>query len=228
MNEIDILINKHKKTEIKKENKYPHVFDNIPLVTPRVSNYFVNTTNYPQIQNVVSTMDLGIALDLNRIALVAKNTEYNPKRFGAIIMRIREPVTTALVFGSGKVVCTGAKSEEESRIASRKFARAIQRIGYQTKFQSFTIQNIVSSCHVGFKIRLEFLQAKHHIFASYEPEIFPGLIYRMINPKIVILIFTSGNIVITGAKITSDIKIAFENIYPILQDSKMLEPKKEV
>ena len=133
-------------------------------------------------------------------------------------MRIREPKTTALIFASGKMVVTGAKSEDDSRLASRKYARIVQKLGFDAKFSEFKIQNIVGSCDVKFPIRLEGLAYSHGQFSSYEPEVcmavvvrltftyppsqlFPGLIYRMIKPKVVLLIFVSGKIVLTGAKV---------------------------
>ena len=135
-------------------------------------------------------------------------------------MRIRDPKTTALIFASGKMVVTGAKSEDDSRLASRKYARIVQKLGFDAKFSEFKIQNIVGSCDVKFPIRLEGLAYSHGQFSSYEPEVccccyrirqasltsaklFPGLIYRMIKPKVVLLIFVSGKIVLTGAKVTS-------------------------
>lgn len=131
-------------------------------------------------------------------------------------MRIREPKTTALIFASGKMVVTGAKSEDDSKLASRKYARIIQKLGFNAKFTDFKIQNIVGSCDIKFPIRLEGLASRHHNFSSYEPELFPGLIYRMIRPKIVLLIFVSGKIVLTGAKVREEIYSAFELIYPVL------------
>jgi len=156
---------------------------------------------------------------LNRCcyAVLTRKTQYNPKRFAAVIMRIREPKTTALIFASGKMVVTGAKSEDDSKLASRKYARIIQKLGFNAKFTDFKIQNIVGSCDIKFPIRLEGLASKHHNFSSYEPELFPGLIYRMIKPKIVLLIFVSGKIVLTGAKVREEIYQAFEMIYPVLQ-----------
>lgn len=135
-----------------------------------------------------------------------------------MIMRIRDPKTTALIFSSGKMVCTGAKSEEESKRAARKYAKNIRQIGFDVKFKDFKVQNIVGSCGVGFAVRLENLSnsKSHSTFCTYEPEVFPGLIYRMLNPKIVLLIFCSGKIVLTGAKTKEDINRAFDNILPIL------------
>ncbi|KAL2927561.1 TATA-box-binding protein 2 [Bienertia sinuspersici] len=204
----------------------------------------------PTLQNIVSTVNLDCKLDLKAIALQARNAEYNPKRFAAVIMRIREPKTTALIFASGKMVCTGAKSENQSKLAARKvscfaveafvsvacvrvfslillvtvslmmsvlqYARIIQKLGFPAKFKDFKIQNIVGSCDVKFPIRLEGLAFSHAAFSSYEPELFPGLIYRMKQPKIVLLIFVSGKIVLTGAKVREETYKAFENIYPVL------------
>ncbi|KFQ33477.1 TATA-box-binding protein, partial [Merops nubicus] len=174
----------------------------------------------PQLQNIVSTVNLACKLDLKNIALRARNAEYNPKRFAAVIMRIREPRTTALIFSSGKMVCTGAKSEEQSRLAARKYARVVQKLGFPAKFLDFKIQNMVGSCDVRFPIRLEGLVLTHQQFTSYEPELFPGLIYRMVKPRIVMLIFVSGKVVLTGAKERSEIYEAFKNIYPILKGFK--------
>ncbi|KAB0395491.1 hypothetical protein E2I00_005599, partial [Balaenoptera physalus] len=119
----------------------------------------------PQLQNIVSTVNLACKLDLKKIALHAKNAEYNPKRFAAVIMRIREPRTTALIFSSGKMVCTGAKSEEQSRLAARKYARVVQKLGFPARFLDFKIQNMVGSCDVRFPIRLEGLVLTHQQFS---------------------------------------------------------------
>ena len=156
-------------------------------------------------------------LDLKHIALHARNAEYNPKRFAAVIMRIREPKATALIFNSGKMVCTGSKSEQQANTAARKFARILQKLNFAVTFKEFKVQNMVGSCDVRFPIRLEGLASSHSIFCSYEPELFPGLIYRMQVPKIVLLIFVSGKVVLTGAKKREDIYKAFEQIYPVLQ-----------
>ncbi|KAG9000038.1 TATA-box-binding protein [Tulasnella sp. 427] len=174
----------------------------------------------PTLQNIVATVNLDCRLDLKTIALHARNAEYNPKRFAAVIMRIRDPKTTALIFASGKMVVTGAKSEDDSRLASRKYARIVQKLGFDAKFSEFKIQNIVGSCDVKFPIRLEGLAYSHGQFSSYEPELFPGLIYRMMKPKVVLLIFVSGKIVLTGAKVREEIYTAFNTIYTVLLEFK--------
>nr|XP_003472526.1 TATA box-binding protein-like protein 2 [Cavia porcellus] len=202
------------------ENPSPHTLPlSIAPMTP-VAPASECSGIVPQLQNIVSTVNLACKLDLKKIALHAKNAEYNPKRFAAVIMRIREPRTTALIFSSGKMVCTGAKSEEQSRLAARKYARVVQKLGFPARFLDFKIQNMVGSCDVRFSIRLEGLVLTHQQFSSYEPELFPGLIYRMVKPRIVLLIFVSGKVVLTGAKERSEIYEAFENIYPILKSFK--------
>lgn len=125
----------------------------------------------------------------------ARNAEYNPKRFAAVIMRIREPRTTALIFSSGKMVVTGGKSDELSRLAARKHARIVQKIGFEgVKFLDYKVQNVVGSTDVKFAIHLEGLFITHSMFSTYEPELFPGLIYRLVNPRVVLLIFVSGKV----------------------------------
>jgi len=118
-----------------------------PAATPDTQNGQVPSGIVPTLQNIVATVNLSARLDLKTIALHARNAEYNPKRFAAVIMRIREPKTTALVFASGKMVVTGAKSEDDSRLASRKYARIIQKLGFNAKFTVRRTRLLVwSSC----------------------------------------------------------------------------------
>ncbi|KDD72112.1 transcription factor TFIID [Helicosporidium sp. ATCC 50920] len=101
-----------------------------------------------------------------------------------------------------------------------RYARILQKLQFAVTFKEFKIQNMVGSCDVRFPIRLEGLASTHSVFCSYEPELFPGLIYRMVDPKIVLLIFVSGKVVLTGAKRRDEIYRAFENIYPVLKEFK--------
>jgi transcription initiation factor TFIID TATA-box-binding protein len=99
-----------------------------------------------------------------------------------------------------------------------RFVRIIQKLDFPARFSSFKIQNIVGSHDVRFPVRLEGLVSKHHQFSNYEPEIFPGLIYRMMKPKVVLLIFVSGKIVLTGAKERNELMQALHQIYPVLKE----------
>ena len=171
-----------------------------------------------QLQNLVATTDLRSELNLETIQHQVRNAEYNPAKFAACVIRIREPRTTALVFASGKMVVTGAGCWEDAKRAAIKFGRAINKLGFDVSLRSgdLALSNIVASCDVKFAIKLEGLAYEHGTSANYEPELFPGLIYRMQVPKVVLLIFVSGKVVMTGAKTVADILRAFEVIYPVL------------
>lgn len=175
-------------------------------------------------QNVVVTVNMQTTLKLMEIAMQARNTEYNPDRFAACIMRIANPKSTALIFASGKVVITGTKTIDCSREAARKFGAILRRLGQEiTKPDKPIVQNIVCSCDCRFAIRLEALALAHGKFSSFEPELFPGLVYRMANPKVVLLIFVSGKVVITGAKDPNHTYEAFSKIYPVLLEFKKVD-----
>jgi transcription initiation factor TFIID TATA-box-binding protein len=174
-----------------------------------------------RIQNMSSTANLGVRLDLKTIALKCRNTEFNPRRFGAVIMRLREPRATALLFASGKMVVTGVKSTHNATLAAKKFAYIVEKVGFTPQEHiEFKVQNMVGTADVGFPIRLEGLVYAHSAFASYEPELFPGLIYRLVSPRVVFLIFVSGKVVITGAKKESDLSSALTKLYPVLVEFK--------
>ena len=226
---INITMYKAQNNNLNLDNKN-NSFRNGPM------NLHINSEIQPKLQNIVSTANLGCPLKLRQIALQARNAEYNPKRFAAVIMRIREPKTTALIFSSGKMVCTGAKSEEDSKKASRKYAKIIRSLGFPVEFKDFKVQNIVGSCDVKFQISLSRLNIQlgklyngndngnnknKKYICHYEPEIFPGLIYHNIDPEIVLLIFVSGKIVLTGAKERQQIYEAFKKIYPVLYKFKL-------
>ncbi|XP_055858424.1 TBP-related factor [Episyrphus balteatus] len=170
-----------------------------------------------KIQNVVATVSVACELNLQDINFRTRNSEYNPSRFHGVVMRMREPRCTALIFRTGKIICTGARNEAQAHLGARKFARILQKLGYFVKFNDFKMQNIVATVDLRFPIRLENLNQVHGQFSSYEPELFPGLIYRMVKPRMVLLIFVNGKIVFTGAKAKREIMECLEIIYPILQ-----------
>ena len=163
-----------------------------------------NKKETPRIVNIVSTVSLECSLNLRELALKLNNAEYNPRRINALIIRIKKPKTAALVFSNGKMVVVGANNELDSKTAAKKYAHDIKNIiNKEVKFKDFKIQNVVGSCGVGFKITLSLLNPKLSLNnsqnCSYEPELFPGLIYHMQKPKICLLIFESGKIVLVGA-----------------------------
>ena len=172
--------------------------------------------NSLKIQNIISSFELGTKLDLKKLSRKAINSEYNPTRFNGLIMRIRRPRTTALVFSSGKIVCTGAKSEAYSKKASRKFARIIQKLDFDAKFLNFKIQNIVSSIDTKIKVNLKKMSDSLPN-CRYEPERFPTLNYRQQKESIVgSNISTNGKVIITGAKTFNEAKSLFSHLLPVL------------
>lgn len=165
-----------------------------------------------KIQNVVATFNLGVdKLSLRELAQQKPFVEYNPHRFAAATLRLREPKTTALAFASGNMVCTGAKDEVTSRWASRRYVRLLQKHGLPVAFTKFKIQNIVASADTDCAIKLKEIAQKHGPYVSYEPDLFPGLVFR--TSDLVFLIFRSGKIVITGAKCRDQISKTFAILY---------------
>ncbi|XP_042372730.1 TATA box-binding protein-like 2, partial [Plectropomus leopardus] len=135
-------------------------------------------------------------------------------KFNPLIMRIREPRTTALIYSSGKLVCTGATSAQQSRQAARKFARKVQKLGFPVRFLNFKIHNIFAYCET-FPVNL--MELASHQSCSYEPEMFPaGVFFRGI-PDITVVIAQSGKISLTGTKDEAKIYKAVDTIWPILQ-----------
>lgn len=166
------------------------------------------------LQNVVSTFSLGVTgLDLKYIALKHNFLEFNPQTFAAGTIRLVHPRTTALAFASGNMVCTGGKTELESRYAARKYAMIFQKIGIPVCFKDFKIQNIVASVEIGQNLKLQEISQEYGPYTTYEPDLFPGLILRSINPKLVFLLFRSGKIVITGAKNKQQIESTYRALY---------------
>jgi transcription initiation factor TFIID TATA-box-binding protein len=139
-------------------------------------------------------------------------------------MRLREPRSTALIFASGRVVVTGNKSAHNCALAVKKFSFIVSKLGFTPATHiDFKIQNVVGTVDVGFPVRLEGVVYAHPTFSSYEPELFPGLIYRLAQPRVVFLIFVSGKVVITGAKTEEQMVEGLKKVYPILMEFRKLE-----
>ena len=186
------------------------------------------THELPQIAvtNVVSTVNLGLKLNLDFIDLFLKNVIYK-KGSKKLTMKIKEPKATAIIYNTGKLICTGATSEEDSRKAAKIFAKIIKAHGYDVQFNDYKVDNISAIIELKFEISLkqlnDYLYSKHNISTEYKkdnvyynPEIFSGLIYPMENPKLTAFIFSSGQINFVGAKERKDIDKALEYIYPLV------------
>jgi len=174
------------------------------------------------IENVVASASVDQRFDLNEITKKFPDTEYHPEQFPGLVFRIKLPRTATLIFSSGKMVCTGAKSEELAIKAVKSVVQKLRAGKIKVKSNPVTIiQNIVASVNLGGKIHLE-TAARSLPRSMYEPEQFPGLIHRMLDPKTVILIFASGKLVCTGAKKESDVYRSVHNLHTMLEEKELM------
>ena len=173
------------------------------------------------IQNVVSAATLNQRVDLNAVVKSYPGVEYRPEQFPGLVFRLKRPKTATLIFSSGKMVCTGAKSEKESRRAVMTVVKELKKGGIIIIGKpDLKVVNIVASASLGGKVDLEAVST--HGKTMYEPEQFPGLIYRMDEPKVVILVFASGNLVCTGAKKEQDIHDAVHKLHASLEEQNLI------
>ena len=153
-----------------------------------------------KIVNIVVSSDLKHDVPLEKMAATLSNTEYNPEQFPGLVLRIKEPKTSALVFSSGKIVCTGARTMEEVKEAVQKIIKSLEKINVKiTVDPEISIQNIVAAGSIGMDLNLNKLAIKLDN-TEYEPEQFPGLVYKLNEAKATFLLFSNGKIVCTGTK----------------------------
>ncbi len=174
------------------------------------------------LENVVASATLNQKVDLNAVVKGYPGVEYRPEQFPGLVFRLKRPKTATLIFSSGKMVCTGAKSEKESRRAVMKVVKELKKGGIIIISKpEVKIQNIVASGILGGMIDLE--KAAYTLSRTmYEPEQFPGLIYRMEQPKVVILLFASGKLVCTGAKKEEDVYVAVDQLHALLEETNLI------
>ena len=174
------------------------------------------------IENVVASATLNQNIDLNTVVKGYPSVEYRPEQFPGLVFRLKRPKTATLIFASGKMVCTGAKSEGEARRAVMKVVRELKNAGIIiTGKPELKVQNIVASANLGGMIDLE-SSAYTLERTMYEPEQFPGLIYRMEEPKVVLLLFASGKMVCTGARKEEDVYQAVKKFHQRLEDENLI------
>ena len=176
-----------------------------------------------EIVNVVASATIDQELDLYKIQEKFPDVEYNPEQFPGAVFRLKKPKTATLLFRTGKMVCTGAKSEEMARNAVKTVVEKLREKKIKIKKDAtVTIQNIVSSINLGGQVHLE-VAARTVPRSMYEPEQFPGLIHRMVDPKVVILIFASGKLVCTGGKTAEDVYRAVNSLHVLLEEKGLME-----
>ncbi len=175
-----------------------------------------------RVQNVVAAATLNQKFDLNAIVKGNPFVEYCPEKFPGLVFRLKKPKTAILIFSTGKMVCTGAKSENESKRAVLKVVKELKKSGIVIVGKpEINVVNIVASANLLGRIELE--DCAYSLGKTmYEPEQFPGLIYRMDEPKVVILLFASGKLVCTGATKEEDVYTAVDNLHKSLEEKELI------
>ena len=160
--------------------------------------------------NIVVSTSLEHDIPLEKMAATLSNTEYNPEQFPGLVIRIKDPKTSALIFSSGKVVCTGARSMEKVHESIDKIIKSLKKINIDIKVTPvITVQNIVASGSIGMDLNLNVLAMKLEN-TEYEPEQFPGLVYKLNEAKATFLLFSNGKIVCTGTKSEKEVHKALD------------------
>jgi len=176
------------------------------------------------IENMVAAITLDAKIDLASFVKKVSGIEYNPENFPGAIYRVRDPKVALLVFSSGKAICTGAKAETDvERALKRLLEKLLEADITISGTPTIKVQNMVASSAIGRKINLDQLAIECYN-TEYEPEQFPGLVYRMDDPKVVLLIFRSGKMIITGAKNRADIEKAAEHACQMVVDYDAIIP----
>ena len=176
-----------------------------------------------KVENIVASVSLGIKIPLNK--LVGKDTEYEPEQFPGVVYRMEKPKTAALIFSSGKIVCTGGRSLKEVKESVANVVKRIRKSGIKVPSNyKIEVENIVASAKIKNRINLDTI-AFNLENSEYEPEQFPGLVYRMNDPKVAFLFFSSGKIVCTGGRTVKDVNRAIEKVYKKLKSIGAIIPK---
>uniref|UniRef100_G1SSC5 TATA box-binding protein-like 1 n=1 Tax=Oryctolagus cuniculus TaxID=9986 RepID=G1SSC5_RABIT len=157
-------------------------------------------------------------LNLRKIALEGANVIYK-RDVGKVLMKLRKPRITATIWSSGKIICTGATSEEEAKFGARRLARSLQKLGFQVIFTDFKVVNVLAVCNMPFEIRLPEFTKNNRPHASYEPELHPAVCYRIKSLRATLQIFSTGSITVTGPNVKA-VATAVEQIYPFVFESR--------
>ncbi|WP_313692907.1 TATA-box-binding protein [Halorarum halobium] len=166
------------------------------------------------IENVVASTGIGQELDLQTVAMDLEGADYDPEQFPGLVYRTQDPKSAALIFRSGKIVCTGAKSTDAVHRALDLVFDELRALDIPIEENpEVTVQNIVTSADLGASLNLNAIAIGLGLEnIEYEPEQFPGLVYRLGEPDVVALLFGSGKLVITGGKEPSDAEAAVDVI----------------
>jgi len=173
-----------------------------------------------KIENIVASGVIAEAIDLAEISEKIDGCELNTKRFPGAVYRIDNPKMASLIFSSGKVVLTGIRNEAALDEGLAKVLASLKEAGVNVlDVPRVAVTNIVCSYDIGRFINLNRVVATLSLEAiEYEPEQFPGLVYRIKDPKIVALLFSSGKIILTGGKNLDDVRRGLDFLEESLKD----------
>jgi transcription initiation factor TFIID TATA-box-binding protein len=176
------------------------------------------------LENIVASTGIGQEIDLKSLALSLEGADYDPEKFPGLVYRTKDPKTASLIFRSGKIVCTGAKSIEDVDKGLKKVFKKLEGVGFKIEPNPvITVQNIVASADLGSVLNLNAIAIGLGLDnIEYEPEQFPGLVYRLDVPKVVVLLFGSGKLVVTGGKKPKDAEEAVDRIVKELEGLALL------
>jgi len=174
-----------------------------------------------KIENVVASTDIKKVISLDKLLNVLEASEYEPEQFPGLVYRLDEPKVATLIFRSGKIICVGARSPNAARVALRKTVTNIKKIGIRFNVDTLKvkIENIVVAVNLGKDLNLDQLAFQLEN-SEYEPEQFPGLVYRIYEPKVAFLLFSSGRVVCAGAKSMDAVKLAVKKLEATLRSLK--------
>jgi transcription initiation factor TFIID TATA-box-binding protein len=179
-----------------------------------------------RVENIVASTSLNVKVPLGKMVSKQKDMEYEPEQFPGLVYRISKPKAAALIFSSGKIVCTGARNIEDVKTVIKKVVSLIRKVGVSVpKNYKIEIENIVASAKIDSRVNLDKI-AFNLEGSEYEPEQFPGLVYRMDEPKVAFLIFSSGKIVCTGARNIEDVHTAIKKVFKKMKDIGALMKEK--
>jgi transcription initiation factor TFIID TATA-box-binding protein len=165
-----------------------------------------------KVQNIVATTSLNVQVPLTKLARSHGNTEYNPEQFPGLVLRIPKPKSAVLVFSSGNLVCTGTKSVGQVKLVIKAVIRQLAKIGVRVKDKpKIKVQNIVASGTIDMRLNLNMLALELEN-TEYEPEQFPGLVYKLAEPTATFLLFTNGKLVCTGTKNREQLEQSMKNL----------------
>ena len=176
------------------------------------------------IQNIVASTKFAEKLDLDLIAQSLEDAEYEPEQFPGLVYRLGVPKTATLLFRSGKANCTGAKNIDDVRKTVDLIAEKLKILDVDV-YQNLEIvvQNMVATADLGGEMNLNEVALAFGLDnIEYEPEQFPGLVYRVKEPRVVMLLFGSGKIVCTGGRNTEDVSTAVEQLFENLSSMGLL------